>query len=177
MIIHHVFNRNNLVKKNEIFFNIVVMMEDSLLYHNLERTLVKLKVISLCKPKQRLVFKNDTITIHDNTYTTSAIRYITDQSRKDIIEGLKLLFHEVKQLIENFFKQSPIDVKSLDRIKNDISNILNDSTDDDNDETQLNGLNSLLITYQSDQLCVAELTNIIEKYQQLLDNLNERLTD
>lgn len=146
-------------------------MEDIYLLHNLESILVKLKVISLCEPDQRLIFKGNYISIQNNNFFTPVIRYISDQSRKDIIDGLKFLLTEIERLIKDITSKKINALKHLERIRQNIANVLIHDSDHEH------GLYSLLITYKDDQLYTAEILNIIEMYQNVLDDLNDKLKE
>ncbi len=164
-------------------------MEDSQLMNDLEHILVKLKVIALCKPNQRLVFKGNTVYIQSNTWLTIIQRRIAGYDRKDIIEGLKLLLKDISRLIKDFSCKKECDFRSLERLKQDISNILipesdksvkglvKDSTENKDSIEEQTGIHSLLITYENDQSCIAEITNIIEMYQNVLAELNDALKE
>ena len=149
--------------------------------YRLERIIVKLKIISQCKQNQRIRFKDSTIIILQDSFINSITRYFSNESRDDIISGIRTLLNDIGRLIYDITYNKSYDINDLLILKNGIYDILPDDIDNEDDEIAENienkknivGLRSFLFTYKNDPSAIAEFYNIIENFNQIYKNLSD----
>lgn len=159
----------------------------STLTQRLEKLIVNIKIISRLESGQRLVFKNNNVSIRNNyRLTTAIIRFIAGECRNDVVDGLVDLVENMNRLVLDFINcpelqnhnTSAFDrseaagyIMMLNRLKIEIPNLYKEST----------GLNAIRQTYQSDPCVSARLEglednvkNIVRKITLNIDHFNSK---
>lgn len=141
----------------------------STLIQRLDKILINLDIISRIEQNQRPIFKNSAITIR-NYYIifTSIIRSISNESRDDILVGLKELYSNINNIFDDYindinYEETLFDkevinstINSLNRLKTAIPLIY--------DKPDL-GFNALNITYAIDAEFLARLHVLTDDFK------------
>lgn len=130
------------------------IMKDIELFRGIDvqTLIINIKILSRLDVADRPVFSDKYIIISKYNWFSPIIRYITGQSRQNILNGLTQLYNNIELIITNkdVSNENKIDIKI------EIDNMLR------------NGLKNLSITYESDAVCASLIEFIMMRLSKLI---------
>lgn len=135
-------------------------------HDRLNTYICKLKILSKLEPREKIIMRDDSIDIVDyTTYNLARFKKaINFENRWAMIAKLEAMYHDIETLIDNLVNNPPSRTPeqdilfALDRLRHDL-------------DGSLNGLQNLIVTYNTNKSAVSRLETLYERVKILSEKI------